>query len=106
MTYFDKTNGTWGGRCACGWAPKDLNHRSKSAVELEYTGHLQNVQRARTGLNRGAGTLKSQRDYYLQMASDKAIEPGQRRLWRLLADELTTRLNDQGDTEDGQLSLL
>lgn len=106
ITYYDKASGVWSGRCTCGWTPTDLNLRSKSAVEFEYVRHMQNVERARTGLSRGQSSLKAQRDYYLTMADDSSIETGQRRLWRLLADELTVRLNDRGESGGEQLSLL
>ena len=88
----------------CGWAgAKTIN---KQAAEDDVLTHEQYVARVQASLGTRNPGLTSQRDYYLRMAEDQTVSEEHRRQWRMLADELSVRLNDAGGVDDDQLRLL
>lgn len=70
------------------------------SVEDEVLKHEENVNRARLQLGTRTPSLKSQRDYFRAMAENPNVEPRDRRLWGILADELDTRVEDPADNAD------
>lgn len=58
--------------------------------------HLELVNRVREHLSSRNPPLSSQRDYYLERASDPRETSANREIWQRLADELSTRLGESG----------
>lgn len=85
-------------RCRCGFLTK--RHRTMDDVEDEVLHHEANVNRARLQLGTRTPSLKAQRDYFRKMAENPNVEPHDRRLWGILADELDARVEDPTDNDD------
>lgn len=85
-------------RCKCGFLTK--RYKNMDDVEDEVARHEANVNRARLQLGTRTPSLKSQRDYFRQMAENPNVEPRERRQWGILADELDQRVEDPADYAD------
>lgn len=90
-------------RCNCGWTSD--RQATKQAVDDQIMKHEAQVQRVRAQLGTRRPSLKSQRDYYQQMADDHTNPSGERELWQGLADELSDRLGDDVPAGQGQEAL-
>lgn len=87
-------------RCRCGWVPKDPR-RTVAVVQDDVAKHLHNVERVRFHFTWGRPpTLTAQRDYYLERANNPDEAEHDRHLWKMLADELSYRVNDGPPTEE------
>lgn len=100
ITYYDKEPYFYA-RCRCGFVTKEFIH--KWQVEDEVKEHERFVDRIRAYLGTSKPTLKSQRDYYLEMSEDPNEPPANRRLWKMLADELTPRVRERRQPEQETL---
>jgi hypothetical protein len=71
-------------------------------VESEEWGraHLRLAARAMAHLRDRTPSLKDQYDYYLEQAQNPSETPENRRLWRLLADGLASRLPPDRNLDD------
>lgn len=67
--------------------------------------HMREVEKVRSRLA-SQPSLKVSRDYYEERAADPETPEGDRPLWQALADELTARLGDRRDPNEGQGALL
>lgn len=103
VTYFEENPFSHYARCKCGFLTK--KHRTKQDVEDEVRKHEDAIERIRLHLGTSNPSMKSQRDYYREMAENPNIEPHDRRLWGILADELDKRLG-RPITEDDQPTLI
>jgi protoheme ferro-lyase len=98
ITYYNDNPYERYARCRCGFTTQ--HYRTLDSVEDEVHKHEQQIERIRLALGTRNPTLKSQRDYYRQMAEDPNVEPSDRRLWARLADELDHRLGVQQTEQD------
>lgn len=90
--------------CSCG----DRSPWSVTLGEAEdwfHGSHMIRVRQIQAQLRTSNPSLASQRDYYEEMADDPKNSDYDRGLWRQLANEVTRRLNDRGDTSAGQEQL-
>lgn len=78
----------WQAKCTCKWRSSVGSRTDAYAAEL---AHSREVRLAQAGLRR-ATTLKGERDWYAQQASNFANSREERELWQRLADELSTRV--------------
>lgn len=72
------------------------------AVEWEWRHHRE-VEKARAGLRR-TPTLRQQRDWFWEKATDLTISEHERSIWQGLADELDHRV-DENTPDPDQLEL-
>lgn len=92
-------------KCAtCGWQhPGRTTKRDEAEAWLRV--HERELRKVRAGLEPKNPSMKSQRDYFEEMAQRDDQSAEQRRLWQQLADELTKRLGDRrspvGGGQDG-----
>lgn len=92
-----------GARCQCGWTAERSTTWQK--IEDQIMKHDVMVQRVRAQLGSKRPSLRSQRDYYRDMANDTDNPAHERELWGKLADELDQRLNDQAPPSGDQETL-
>jgi hypothetical protein len=98
ISHFDSGPFDHWARCRCGFTTK--HHRTTDDCDDEVARHEADVERVRLALGTRNPTLKSQRDYYRQMSEDENVEPHDRRMWGILADELDRRLGKPITPED------
>lgn len=102
IKHFIDETGKHGCRCQCGWAPPD-RYESRQLVEDQVIKHEALVARARASLKPRSVSLLSERDWYLERASDYNETAENRELWQRMADELTVRIG--GEKGEGQTEL-
>lgn len=89
-------------RCeGCGWKhPGSTTNRQEAEDWIAV--HEKQIERIRTHLGTKTPSLKSERDHYLDKSVDPYETAENRAIWKQLADELSTRLNDEGTDPDRQ----
>ena len=72
-------------RCSC---TKKSEVGSRADVDAWYYAHLAEVERIRAHLGSRNPSLKTQYAWFVKQADDPDNDPGDRALWRQLAEEL------------------
>ena len=103
VTWFNERTFDYWARCRCGFTTK--HYRMMDDVEDEVAKHEAAIEKVRLALGTRTPSLKTQRDYYREMADNENVSPHDRRLWGKLADELDKRLG-QPITDDDQPTLI
>lgn len=85
------TDGQWMGYCTCRQRSNWFEEKYKA--EDWCREHLEGIARVRAYLA-GTPSLKSQRDYFNEMAEDPNTSEADRLLWQQLANEITHRLGE------------
>jgi hypothetical protein len=75
-------------KCNCKWRSPVGSRADAYAAELE---HHRDVRRAQAGLRR-TPSLRQEREWYLEQATNYANSREERELWQRLAEELSTRI--------------
>jgi hypothetical protein len=96
----------WFVRCKCNTPAATFQHRWEA--EDWWTKHQEEIEKVKAALapkNTTLATLKVQRDHFVKMSEDPGQSEGDRLLWKALADELTTRIDDRTERHEGQETL-